>query len=86
MLASAFSATAEFVTTPEQFGAVGDGKANDWVPLQRAISACAEHNPCRVLLAKSYLSGPLLLNSSGLTLDVAGALAMLPLVNTIDSF
>ena len=39
-----------------------------WVPLRQAIEACVGHNPCRVLLAHSYLSGPLLLNSSGLTL------------------
>ena len=31
---------AEILVTPEQFGAVGNGKANDWVPIQRALAAC----------------------------------------------
>eukprot|EP01043_Picozoa_sp_COSAG02_P091266 COSAG02_NODE_28008_length_590_cov_0.901804_2_plen_96_part_01 len=59
------------VVRPEDFGAVGDGKANDWVPIQRALVACATavYSPtaprsCRVLFSKTYLSGPLIVNSS----------------------
>jgi polygalacturonase len=79
---------AEIVVTPEEFGAVGDGKANDWVPIQQALAACsavvynatAPQQPCRVLFSKSYLSGPLIINSSRTTLDVAtgATLGMLP--------
>jgi polygalacturonase len=78
---------AEVVITPEDFGAVGDGKANDWIPIKQALAACstAVYNvtapkACRVLFTKSYLSGPLLINSSRTTLDVAigSTLAMLP--------
>ena len=29
---------AEVMVTPEDFGAVGDGRANDWVPIQRALA------------------------------------------------
>lgn len=69
----------EFVTTPEHFGAVGDGKANDWVPIGSAIASCSSQlNPCRVLLAGKYLSGPISLNRSFVTLDVRGSLSMLP--------
>lgn len=75
------------VVRPEDFGAVGDGKANDWLPIQRALVACAAavYNPaaprsCRVLFSKAYLSGPLIVNSSRTTLDVAAGarLQMLP--------
>ena len=78
---------AEILVTPEQFGAVGNGKANDWVPIQRALAACiavvynaTKTQPCRVLFSKSYLSGPLYINSSRTTLDVAtgAVLSMLP--------
>ena len=72
------SHASELVVTPEMFGAIGDGKANDWLPIQRALSACrsAVYNvtaprPCRVLFAQEYLSGPLILNSSRTTLEVA---------------
>ena len=78
----------ELVVTPEMFGAVGDGKANDHMAIERALVACsaavynstAPGHSCRVRFSKSYLSGPLVLNSSRTTLDVqAGArLVMLP--------
>jgi polygalacturonase len=68
----------EYITTPEAFGARGDGKANDWQPIQRALASCAGHAACHIKFANSYLSGPLRINSSGVTLDVAGSLAMLP--------
>ena len=78
---------AAIVMRPEDFGAVGDGKANDWVPIQRALAACATvvysaapRRSCRVLFANAYLSGPLVVNSSRTTLDVAAGarLQMLP--------
>jgi len=69
----------EFVTTPEQFGAVGDGKANDAAPILSAIAACSTQAiPCRVFLASKYLSGPIVLNRSFITLDIRGSLSMLP--------
>ena len=80
---------AEVVFTPENFGAVGDGNTNDWQPIQQALAACAAavlndtapaRQSCRVLFSKSYLSGPLVINSSRTTLDVVpgATLAMLP--------
>jgi hypothetical protein len=78
---------AEVIITPEEFGAVGDGKANDWVPIKQALAVCsaAVYNVtaprrCRVRFLKSYLSGPLIINSSRTTLDVVtrAKLAMLP--------
>ena len=78
---------AEVMVTPEDFGAVGDGRANDWVPIQRALARCfavvyntTTPQPCRVRFSKSYLSGPLVVNSSHTTLDVAAGatLGMLP--------
>ena len=79
---------AEVVVTPEDFAAVGNGIANDWLPIKQALAACstAVYNAtapaqasCRVIFTKSYLSGPLIINSSRTTLEVvAGAtLAML---------
>lgn len=72
--------------TPEMFGAVGDGKANDWRPVQKALAACHDtvygHRPqsCRVVFAHAYLSGPLVINSSHTTLELrrGARLAMLP--------
>ena len=40
------------VTTPEAHGAVGDGKANDWAPVQAALAACVEQPSCKVVFAK----------------------------------
>ena len=80
-------AASEVVVSPEMFGAVGDGKANDWEPIQQALAACvaAVYNAttprsCRVRFTRTYLSGPLILNSSRTTLEVASGatLAMLP--------
>jgi polygalacturonase len=81
----------EVVFTPEEFGAAGDGRANDWVPIQRALAGCsgvvynasvntAPRRSCRVLFSRSYLSGPLIINSSRTTLEVAAGavLGMLP--------
>ena len=88
LVASCFAThRAEVVVTPEHFGAIGDGKANDWVPIRKALAACyavvyndTAPQPCRVLFSKSYLSGPLTINSSRTTLDVAvgATLGMLP--------
>lgn len=69
--------------TPEQFGAVGDGKANDWEPLKSAFAACASadlkpRQRCRILLEKDYLTAPLVISSSYTTLEITGSLAMLP--------
>ena len=88
LVASCFAThRAEVVVTPEHFGAIGDGKANDWLPIRTALAACyavvyndTAPQPCRVLFSKSYLSGPLTINSSRTTLDVAvgATLRMLP--------
>lgn len=66
--------------TPEQFGAVGDGVHDDTQALRRAFAACSSvpDGPCHVLLARHYSSGPLRLNTSGVTMDVSGVLSMLP--------
>jgi len=75
----------EVVVTPEMFGAVGDGKANDWLPVKQALAACHKAvysrrpRSCRVLFAHTYLSGPRVLNSSHTALEVVtgATLAML---------
>ena len=69
------------VTTPEDYGAVGDGKANDWLAIQRAVDSCRNATSlagCRVDFRQQYLSGPVVVKSSGVTLNVSGQLAMLP--------
>eukprot|EP00936_MAST-01D_sp_MAST-1D-sp1_P001411 g1411.t1 len=82
----------EVVLRPEDFGASGDGIANDWRPVQAALAACSAviyngtngtavpGRHCRVRFTRSYLSGPLLINSSHTILEiVSGAvLRMLP--------
>ena len=65
-------------TSPEEFGAVGDGKANDWVAIQHAVDSCANFTSCRVKFSKSYLSGYILIKSSGITFDLEGTLSLLP--------
>jgi polygalacturonase len=84
------SLRAELVVTPEDFGAVGDGKANDWIPIKEALGRCSvvvynvtAPQSCRVLFTKSYLTGPLIINSSHTTLEVVtGAkLTLLPRPN-----
>ena len=66
--------------TPEQFGAVGDGDHDDTQALRRAMASCSAvpRGPCHVLLARHYSSGPLRLNTSGITLNITGVLSMLP--------
>ena len=67
-----------YTTSPEKFGAVGDGKANDWSAVQAAVSSCSfQDDACKVVFAKSYLSGPVRVNASGVTLEVTGSLYML---------
>ena len=77
----------KLVLTPEQFGAIGDGKANDWLPITQALTACstAVYNTssttsCLILFTQTYLSGPLVINSSNTTLQIntGATLRMLP--------
>ena len=77
--------TTAYITTPEQYGAVGDGKTNDWVAIQRALASCTNHHQssfsssfCRVDFTQTYLSGPIIINTSSTTLNVTGSLLMLP--------
>ena len=73
------STAQELLITPEHFGAAGDGVTNDWLPIKQALAACASHSQgCRVVFNNSYLSGPLVVNSSATTLEIKGHLAMLP--------
>jgi len=79
------SGLSELLVTPEDFGAVGDGVHNDWEPIKRALAACSAQEqaqgkptPCRVVFDSSYLTGPLVVNSSSTTLEINGLLAMLP--------
>ena len=51
----------EVVVTPEDFGAIGDGKANDWAPIEQALARCSTivygnstARSCRVRFSKSY--------------------------------
>ena len=87
-----FSQQAEVVVTPEDFGAVGDGKTSDWLPIQNALAFCStivykESNQtntwCRVRFSKSYVSGPLVINSSRTTLEIlqGAEVLMLPKVD-----
>lgn len=69
---------AAMVVTPEDHGAVGDGKTDDWAAITSAMAECALHSPCTVLFSKSYLSGPIKVSSSQLTLRISGTLAALP--------
>lgn len=77
------AANGEQIVTPEDYGASGDGKSNDWFPIQQALAACASrpsysNTTCRVVFAHNYRSGPLVLNSSSTTLEINGHLSMLP--------
>ena len=79
--ASQLVTTSPYVTTPEAYGAAGDGKANDWDSVQRAVASCATHAlgcACRVDFVHTYLSGPVVLNTSRTTLNISGSLLMLP--------
>ena len=77
------------VVTPEEFGAVGNGIANDWWPIVHALQACtnavysspaSSPNSCKIVFTQTYLSGPLALNSSNTTLQLntGATLRMLP--------
>ena len=73
--------TTAYITTPEQYGAVGDGKTNDWVAIQHALASCTNHHQssaCRIDFTQTYLSGPIIINTSSTTLNVTGSLLMLP--------
>ena len=72
--------TTAYVTTPEHFGAVGDGKTNDWHPIQQALASCTNTTDhyCRIDFTQTYMSGPLQLATSNTTLNVTGNLLMLP--------
>mmetsp|Transcript_10624 Transcript_10624/g.21840 ORF Transcript_10624/g.21840 Transcript_10624/m.21840 type:complete len:446 (+) Transcript_10624:2-1339(+) len=68
-----------FVTSPEEFGAVGDGSADDSDAISKALASCTDQLlPCHIVFAKHYLSGPILLERSEITLEVNGHLSMLP--------
>jgi polygalacturonase len=78
-LALASSASSVFSSTPEEYGAIGDGKADDTNAIAKALDACSSQTlPCDITFAKSYLSGPIVLARSAVTLSVTGALSMLP--------
>eukprot|EP00949_MAST-11_sp_MAST-11-sp1_P005194 g5194.t1 len=64
-------------TTPEEFGARGDGKVDDSIPIKRALDSCIGYSRCDVRFANTYLSGPVIIQSSGVTLNVTGSLLML---------
>lgn len=72
--------TAAYITTPEKFGAVGDGKANDWEPIRNAVASCTSHPGefCRIDFVHTYSSGPITINTSSVTLNITGSLLMLP--------
>jgi len=62
-----------FVTSPDEFGAIGDGKADDSVPISKALASCGDQElPCRVIFDSHYLSGPIILERSQITLEVNG--------------
>ena len=74
----AASAAAIFETSPEQHGARG-APHDDTGPITAALASCAGHaDGCRVVFARSYLSGPLRVNASRVELSITGTLAMLP--------
>ena len=79
LLATAVAATA-VAATPEPHGAKGDGFADDTAGVRAALAFCAAAAPapCTVAFARAYLSGPLRVNSSTLTLQIDGTLRMLP--------
>ena len=76
----AASAAAIFETSPEQHGARGaPHDDSDTGPITAALASCAGHaDGCRVVFARSYLSGPLRVNASRVELSITGTLAMLP--------
>jgi len=62
------------VVTPEAFGAVGDGVANDTTAVRKACSACASLGGCTLLFAGTYLTGPIALPSNDTDVVISGAL------------
>ena len=70
-----------YVVTPEEHGAFGDGHRDDSKAIAAAIASCVGHEQCRVVLAKSYLSGPFRIASSGTTLEITGNFTALPRVD-----
>lgn len=69
----------QYVTSPEQFGAAGDGTTNDWRAVQKALASCTGHEDgCRVVFAQKYLSGPIVVNTSNTTLEITGQLLVMP--------
>ncbi|GMH63081.1 hypothetical protein TL16_g12918 [Triparma laevis f. inornata] len=66
---------------PEEFGAVGDGEADDTVAIANALDSCSllsNDTECRLVFDNSYLTGPIVLARSKTILEVNGLLAMLP--------
>ena len=69
------------VLIPEDFGAKGDGKANDWHAIQKTLDTCGDANystNCTVLFGQSYLTGYIVIKSNFVTLDIQGTITMLP--------
>ena len=69
------------VLKPENFGAIGDGKANDWHAIQKTLDTCGDANystNCTVLFEQSYLTGYIVIKSNFVTLDIQGTITMLP--------
>ena len=55
------------ILRPENFGAIGDGKANDWHAIQKTLDTCGDANystNCTVLFEKSYLTGYIVIKSN----------------------
>ena len=70
-----------YILKPEKFGAIGDGKTNDWHAIQNTLDACGGANystNCTVLFEQSYLTGYIVIKSSSVTLDIQGTITMLP--------
>ena len=42
-----------YVTTPEEHGAKGDGKTNDWLAITAAVNSCSSYSSCHVSFANS---------------------------------
>lgn len=72
-------------TTPEQFGAVGDGKTDDYEALQKAIND-AQANSGILLLSKKYLTSQQLVVSSAIRItSISGKRGTLIANSAIDS-